>query len=60
MLRDPASSRRGFFDLTPFEASLETPAAPGSGKTAAQKSRKTQHQVLSLQHSLCAYVAVYA
>ena len=50
----------GFLESKPPEASVETPAAREPAKLPPKKSRKTQHQVLSLQHSLCAHVAVYA
>ena len=59
-LRDPASRQTpAFLEVRTPEASVETPAAREPAKLP-KKSRKTQHQVLSLQHSLCAYAAVYA
>ena len=60
-LRDPASKQTPIFfgsgrDRTGPSA---TRARGNPCSVPKKKSRKTQHQVLSLQHSLCAYVAVY-
>ena len=50
----------GFFGSEASRGVRGESRSAGTRKATAQKSRKTQHQVLSLQHSLCVYVAVYA